>query len=346
MPADVSRPARRIAYLDALRALCCFLVIVNHTYDYVGLSVASAPVRLGAFTSLFLSKPAVPVFLMISGCTLLTKDDTIPKTLSRFMRIVVTLVLFSFVYAVYGFLSGQTDSLSVKRFLLSIYEVNITTAYWYLYAYAGILLMLPFLQKMARNMDKHDFLFFFAISILFFGIWPMIVEYTPMSAQTELFALPLFGTYIAYMLMGYYLHTYGVKKPPVPVLAAAIAACALLCGMATDRAYAATAGTRYLYFDNIGLLPVIIMSVCLFLLAQRLPLSGRAADLLSRLGCHAFGVYLLSDLFIAVLLPLFLLLRAHMPVLIALALYQLAVWACSLGTTALLRHVPLIRRLL
>lgn len=346
MPADIPRPARRIAYLDALRVLCCFLVIVNHTYDYAGLSSASASVRLGAFVSLFLSKPAVPIFLMISGCTLLTKDDNIPKTLSRFMRIAVTLVVFSFVYEIYHYLTGQIDALSIKRFLLSIYEVNITTAYWYLYAYAGILLMLPFLQKMVRNMEKHDFLFFFAISILFFGIWPMAVEYTPMSAQTELFALPLFGTYIAYMLMGYYLHTYGVKAPPAPVLAAVIAGCALICGAATDRAYAATAGMRYLYLDNIGLLPVIAMSVCLFLLAQKLPLSGRAADMLSLLGRHAFGVYLLSDLFIAALLPLFLLLRAQMPVLLALALYQLAVWACALAVTALLRCVPLIRKLL
>ena len=127
--------AGRLIYLDALRLLCSFLVIVNHTYDYVRLSKASSLVRFSAFSSMSFSKIAVPIFLMISGCTLLTKEDDLRKTFSRIMRTALALLVFSFVYEVYRFASGQLDSLSIKRFVLSVYEQHTTTAFWYLYAY-------------------------------------------------------------------------------------------------------------------------------------------------------------------------------------------------------------------
>ena len=150
--------AARALDLDLLRLLCSFLVIVNHTYDYVRLSEASAPVRYASFAAFSFSKIAVPIFLMISGFTLLSKTDDIKKTFSRVLRIGLSLVVFSFVYEVYRYVSGQQDSLSIKRFLLFIYEQHTTTAFWYLYAYLGLLVMLPFLQKLAHAMSKQDFL--------------------------------------------------------------------------------------------------------------------------------------------------------------------------------------------
>ena len=67
-------------------------------------------------------------------------------------------------------------------------------AYWYLYMYLGLLLMLPFLQKLFAAMQRQDFLLFFGISAFFIGFWPLVVEYTPMSVYNEQFTLPLFGS--------------------------------------------------------------------------------------------------------------------------------------------------------
>ena len=128
------------------------------------------------------SNIAVPIFLMISGCTLLTKQDNIKKTFSRVLRIGLALIVFSFVYEVYRFAAGQIQTLSIKRFLLFIYEQQTTMGYWYLYMYLGLLLMLPFLQKLFAAMQRQDFLLFFGISAFFIGFWPLVVEYTPMSA--------------------------------------------------------------------------------------------------------------------------------------------------------------------
>lgn len=341
-----SPAANHVAYLDVLRVVCSFLVIVNHTYNYIGLDRVGRGVCFASFLALFASKVAVPVFLMISGYTLLTKTDSIAKTLQRFFRIAAALVLFSFVYEACSYLCGNLPSLSIKHFLNAIYTQPITIAYWYLYAYAGILLMCPFLQRMVKGMSRSDFLFFFAISFFFIGLWPMIVEYTPVSEYCPRFELPLFCAHICYMLLGCFICTHTRRSLP----AIALLPCALLmiagCAAAAEHAFTASGGTRYLFLDNIALLPITITSICVFLLAAKLPLSGRMAVCAQKLGSCAFGIYLLGDLMIANVIPLFYTLRESIHPLLAVSIYQIVCWLLALACTAVLKRIPLIRKLL
>lgn len=346
MNAETSRPSSgRIASLDVLRILCSFLVIVNHTYSYIGLDRVSGSVRFASFLALFSSKIAVPVFLMISGCTLLTKTDTIAKTLKRFIRIAAALIVFSFFYELRAH-AGALETLSIKRFLHSIYTVQITTAYWYLYMYAGLLLMVPFLQRMVKGMSRSDFLFFFVVSLFFVSLWPMIVEYTPVSEYYMFFELPLFGAHICYLLLGYFISTQNHRRIPLAALLIPALLSIVACAVVTDRAFVSSGGARYLFLDNISLLPIVLTSACIFCLALRLPLRGRAADCARYLGSCAFGIYLFGDLTIAILFPWLYVLLDHFHPLFAAALYQAAAWLLALAFTMVLKRVPLIRKLL
>ena len=336
----------RIAYLDALRVICSFLVIVNHTYGFIGSHWNNAPIRFTSFLFFFTSKIAVPIFLMISGYTLLTKTDTIFKTLSRFMRIAVTLIVFSFVYEVYQYLCGDIAELNVLHFLNRIYTEPVTTAFWYLYAYAGILLMVPFLQRMVKGMTRSDFLFFFAVSFFFIGLWPMIVEYTPVSDYSHRFDLPLFGAHICYLLLGYFLHMYGCKQVPTLALVLVGGICVIMSTTITDHRFVSTAGARYLFMDNIALVPIVLSSICAFCLVSRFPFSQRTAAMMRRLGRHSFGIYLLGDLAISVLFPLVNVFLNHLHPLFAVVLFQVCCWLLALALSMALRHVPLIRKLL
>lgn len=336
----------RIVFLDALRALCCFLVIVNHSYDAIGLASVSPLVRRISFVILYAVKIAVPVFLMISGCTLLTKADSLRKSLSRFLRIIAVLVLFSFVYEVDGFLRGDLLSLSLSHFIGVLYTLPITNAYWYLLTYAGLLLMLPFLQKMVRAMKREDFLFYFAVSFFFVALWPLLVKYMGVSDYSDHFRLPLFGTHICYMMLGYFL-TRHVKRSAHPaLLLAAYAACVCASAFVTDYSFVSSDGQYYLYLDNISLLPIVLSSICIFALAQRIRLGGRAAAVVRHLGRLSFGVYLISDLVLSRLYPVFTALSGCMPPLAAVTLYQLLTFAVSLAVSEALTRVPLLRRLI
>ena len=74
-----------------------------------------------------------------------------------------------------------------------------------LYLYAGILLMLPSLQRMTEGMDKRDYIYYFGISSLFFGLWLMMVHYFPDMSLWADFQLPLYNSYICMLLIGNYM---------------------------------------------------------------------------------------------------------------------------------------------
>lgn len=337
---QTARPGARIAFLDALRILASYLVIVCHTICYIPLADISPSQRLFTFFMQSASKIAVPLFLMISGCTLLRKQDSLRKTLSRFLRILLVLILFSLPYVLRS--GRRADPV---HYLLAIYEAPVTNAYWYLYAYAGLLLMLPFLQKLVQALTRKDFLFFFSVSILVYGLWPMVVEYTPLSDYTAHFALPLFGTHICYLFLGDALLRLPREKlravPLALLFALGIAVNALL----TAHDYVSTDGQRYLFMDNIAFLPMLLASACAFLLLRLASFSPRGARVASRLGRCAFGVYLLSDLFLDLLFPIYIALRDISGPLCGVMLYQLIVFAVSLACAAVMTRIPLLRRL-
>lgn len=343
---ELSFSEKRVNYLDALRVICSFFVIINHTYQCVPLLQSSNPVRFFTFTSLFLSKVAVPVFLMISGFTLLSKDESILKTLQRVLRIAVTLIVFSLIYEIYNCLFITAQPINLKRFLRSIYDQPITNAYWYLYAYAGLLLMLPPLRKMVKAMSRGDFLYFFALSFFFVGFWPLIVEYTPMSEYFWKFQLPLFTAHICYLLLGYYLRTYGTKHLPTPLLIAILCTSILSCASLTQYKFAVTEGTQYLFLDDISLLPITISSVCFFCLVSRIPLQGRTAAVIRKLGSYSFSIYLLGDLAIAICFPCLHFLLKYVPPILAVLGYQILSWFFALAFSIPLKHLPVFRKLI
>lgn len=69
----------RKVYLDFLRILACFLVIVNHTNSDIFLNSSIGITWFVSITYFFICKIAVPLFVMISGAVLLGKKDSYKK---------------------------------------------------------------------------------------------------------------------------------------------------------------------------------------------------------------------------------------------------------------------------
>ena len=338
-------PKQRIAYLDLLRVLSAYLVVLYHTVQYIHLDEVAPATRFFCLTLQAFSKVAVPVFLMISGCVLLPKSDNIIRVISRTGRIAAALILFSLVHAVLNVYRGTVSSFRISSFLDSIYRNPIFDTYWYLYAYLGLLIMMPLLQKLAKVMTKTDFIYYFAISTLVYAIWPLVVEYTPVSEYYHLFSLPLMGTHLCYLFLGYALHRIPREKLCVPALVV-IAAIATL-GNALLMTTSFNAGSKtYLFTDNIAYLPVLLCSVCLFLLARCVVLSSKTSNILQALGKCTFGSYLITDLFLIVCIPFYYTMRDAVGQVPAFMVYHLIMFALAMTVTALLRRIPFVREIL
>ena len=125
----------RKTYLEILRVLACLFVLYNHTAGrYMRLMEGA-----GGAAALFLfyvSKTAVPLFLMISGAALLGKQDAYGKNAKRILRMLGVLAVVSlFYYGMNALVNGTPFVL--KEFLLQIYTTQATTSLWYLYLYLG-----------------------------------------------------------------------------------------------------------------------------------------------------------------------------------------------------------------
>ena len=347
---------KRMTWLDFLRILALFLVIVNHTNSLV--FKASSPKELDWWLSIvwyYLSKTAVPLFVMISGACLLEKQDSYKRIALRIGRILIALLLFSYVYYLIGVAQAGWNwraALGFKSFLLSIWQSPITDSFWYLYFYIGLLVMLPLLQRLAHAMQKRDLLYLMGVSFTVNALWPLLTHYVPELALPAYFDVPLFASSIGLFFAGLYLRRFPPRRSaflPVVCVVLMLAASTLLTRLEVDRV---ASGAKYWFMDE-RTAPSILTILCAISVARIAQVRFAAYDhskATSRwtvLGACAFGGYLLQDLAIAeTRYRLFVPMCGLMDSFIAGLLWSLLVFVVVVAVTWLLRKLPGLRKLL
>lgn len=346
------KPAqRREAFLDFLRIAACFLVVVNHTTSEVFLARSPQERVWFVMVAYFLfSKPAVLLFYMISGYLLLGRQDSWQKAGKRIARILVVMLCCAAVYAVFhGFVNdpNRTASQMLLEFL-QVFHKPPSNALWYLYTYLGVLMVLPFLQKMAAGMDKKDYYILFGLACVFSGLLPIAAHYNKNWTLAWPFELPLTTEAVTMFFAGYYFARFGVKKTGrgFAVAAIAVVAIVLLNTWATWMEYQRNEGTDYLFFEERKLLPNIMVAVSLFYMASFLKLPPALQKVVTQVGACTFGMYLIGDMLLYILNPLHVLLDEKMHLLPSLVLFEGIVFFCAFGIIFLLRKIPWVRKLI
>ena len=341
---------KRNYFLDLLRIIACFLVIVNHTNSWIFMNnTPSQPVWFVSMSYFFISKIAVPIFIIISGYLLLGKADSWKKSFQRLFRIVAVLLVSGFVYVVfYAVRSNPATAISITvKKMLTIYLESPTNSFWYLYVYIGILLMLPFLQKLTSLMKRKDYHIFFVISFVCLSVIPVINHYIPLTALAPWFEIPIFHTYIFLLFLGQYFSKFEIKKTKTGFLAAAVLFVAMLAFNVVATFFEYTVSNEnYLFFEDITLFPIVIESVCVFYMVSFVRLPSKAAKIISHLGATTFGIYLISDLTIEVLYPVYASMCAFVSPMLAVIIFEAAVFVIGYVITLLLKKIPFVKKVL
>ena len=341
---------KRESWLDALRILSAFLVIVNHTNSDVFQS--ATPETATWWLSVawyYLCKIAVPVFVMVSGAVLLPRQDTIRKCLGRFGRILAALLIFSYGYYlydawVYWGLWPRMARLDV--FLAQVWTQEITDGFWYLYFYMGLMLMLPLLQRMAASMKKNEMLYLIGLCFGLDALWPLAVHYVPALALPEHFSAPLFTGYIGLFFAGHWIRSCfepGRKRlnAAAVLLVLSVAVSVVLTRIEFDRVL----GGKYWFMDNRmqPSMTTIIASLCAMMLAKGLVKDHPAW---TELGGCAFGIYLVQDWLIAQTeARLFVPLCNVLPAFPAVLVWEAVVFAAALIAAWVMRRVPGLKKI-
>ena len=324
----------KIVYLEALRILAIYCVMFNHAgarggsyYQYTDSHICYF---IGLICAIFCNI-GVPLFLMISGALLLEKDESILDTYKkRLPRIVIVLVLFSFVRYIYECFGVKELEFSFSGFFYGLLKGDLFVPYWYLYIYICVLIVLPFVRKMVKNLTVIEARLFI-VACCFFYIALTIAD-TLLGINIDLGFL--FGRHLAFLITGYIIEHYqtellGTTKSFVIALLAFVIS---MLGM---------------YVTKDSELLCYPLTVSVFILFKYIDWGdGLVARLVASGGAGVFGLYLLEDYFRNLTIGISDVLSECITTLPATFIWLFVVLVVGLFITNLLKKAPGLRKLL
>lgn len=322
-----STPQEHIAWIDLLRVIACFFVVVSHSGDpFVGqFDNNYSEFFTGALVGSFV-RCCVPLFVMISGVLLLPVNMDMGAFYSkRAKRLLLPFIFWSVILPVLYYLyinSGMqivnpnitlenyTLPITIQKMYTFIFNFNYdTTALWYVYMLIGLYLFMPIIGAWLKQASKRDIHWFLRIWIISMCL-PYIQMLAPLLGYTGNYGnsgllgvcdwnpygmFYYFSGFLGYAVLAYYLMKYPLQWGWNRTLAITIPL--FLIG------YAITAGGFILtqeyypgsyanleiiwYFAGIN---VFMMTFSIFIIVQKIKVKPSA--LLTKMSALTYGIYL------------------------------------------------------
>ncbi len=350
--ANDERPPR-VFYFDAIRTWATFAVIVIHTA--AGVLYATSPHSVTWWAANLwdsMSRPAVPLFLMVSGALLL--DPRRSEAIATFFRKRALKVLVPFMVWVPLYLVWRVvrhhEPMTLLFALREVLAGPVYVHLWFLYLILALYLLTPILRVWVRNARDIEFRYLLVLWFVCSSILPMLQRgMNTTFAVVNLIAPNLAG----YFLLGHYLHSVRTK-------CINLAACFVL-WMATNfftivatyfltRAKGSFAESFYA-----PLSPNVVLASALFFLMARdfdweklrrsRPLIIRG---LSQISAASFGIYLIHIIFLELLssdLNFLLLGQGRQPVFGVLIGATMTL-LLSLGVVLVVKKIPFLKAIM
>ena len=345
-------PVNRVSYLDWLRVIACFAVILFHISGSCGFALELSSenhIIMELLHSLVIW--CVPVFIMISGALFLDpgKNICIKKLYTHnILRIFVAFVFWSFVYASYNFI-GSEDSNRINGWILQLLGGHFHL--WFLWLIIGLYILTPIHRKISKEKKLMQYLI--PVSIFINFAIPFLLDITDIFIpalqpivriiQSNLTNLNLqtIGGYITYFFLGYYLRTINLNKKKENLL--------IILGALISIT---TVGITYMSFQSVFSckgelfqfcsLYALAQSVSVFLICKRF-FHDKESKTISFLSKYSFGIYLIHMLIIYMLV-LHRILPTILNPIIGIPMVSLLTFLISIGGTVLISRIPIIKK--
>lgn len=300
-----SIPIRRHTYLDILRLIASFCVCYNHSFAYHLFLDQSADNSLISWINVGLSSVVainIPLFFMVSGALLLNKKESYSVLLrKRIFRVLVLIVAVSAV----TYLLIPPASPSLQNFTAQLFQGTVYITHWYLFAYLGLLIALPFLRPAVREMSCHDFWFLIILRTLFrpflmilnfwlehfgFNVIQISSHLQIPLAMIDCFFCPVVGYYLAHK----YRTEHISRKQLWGWAGVFFGSCIIASWMTYAEGY--YDGFTQNFIGEFGYSAAMAVFVLTRRFTEHASLSGRVAHCLCGLGSSVIGIYLLEPI--------------------------------------------------
>lgn len=344
-------------HLEVVRIIAIYLVVLTHTGTRGFTWFTQLEPSVGYFLAMCVPvacNVCVPLFYMVSGATLIGKDES-PGTVWRHRIVRYLMVLVLACLMMYGYYSLRRDEpMSIAGFLTAVYSRNIIPPYWYLYSYLGFLIMLPFLRKLIRGLSDREFLYLMAMHLVFRGAIPMLQYRLSGGSLLLNKSLDLFlvtSDLVVFPAAGYYLEQHRLlrwKEICLLWLATAVAVAATLYMthykiQLTGQLREDQVGT---FYKCLCLIPTVTVyaTVKKGLSAVRLPQWGQ--KVIVTLGSCTFGVYLIEQILRERGYKVWQVMAQWLPRLPATFIYVGLVVATATCVTLVAKRIPGLKKLI
>ena len=358
---------RSKVYLDFIRIIAIFLVVVNHTGAFC------FPDCSGWFDLCYwcqivwndIVKMAVPMFFMVSGALLLPKEESIAELLKkrilRFALVYVVIVVLQYLYYV---TIGDGEAGILSALYYGSFMHSSFPALWFLCAYIGILLMLPIIRIIAKYMRPEHYVYVLCVQFLTCCILPMLAfllgkepaycfinKWIPFHPRSEFLQFS-YGYCVFYVLLGYfaeyhtkYIRQIGLKRLAFVAGAMLFAEALCLVAISNSKLLPEIRESLVVFSAFLPIPCIAAYSLAKHFFEQRTVGKG-VENIIAKCGAATFVVMLTENLFRLNIRPI--LVDSLSPLIggrISNLVLALVVTLCALILGLILKQVPGIRRL-
>ena len=283
---------KRNLSFDFIRCVAIVFVICIHSMalidGMVNLSIFPRLVKTVLDTFIY---SGVPLFIMLSGSLLLTKEESLSVFfIKRIRRILLPFFLWSMlVYAILYVQEGGRNPMAWFTFFIYKYVTSgVYGIYWYVYLILGLYLITPLLRKILSGGDRS--LVFYMVGLV--SVIYLFVELFPNVSVTNRFACQNL-LYIFYFLWGYIIRVY--LQPLAYFKVIARIGLGISCGV-------------FMLTGYVGIplcnLQLVVSTLFLFsvMVTMKFKQSGIFSDIIRYISKTSYGIYLSHFMFISLFL--------------------------------------------
>lgn len=340
----------RIIYLDYLRVLSSFAVILIHL---AGQNIFVTDVN-GSAWQIFniyesLTRWSIASFVMISGALFLGRDIPLKKIYSKYiLKMILIYIVWSVIYAAFA-------DVDLKNRLVRIVEGHYHM--WFIPMIAGVYACIPFVRPIA--IDKVKTRYFLALSFIFtfalpeitalmrdFGSEQIVKASALINSLAENVNIHMVMGFTAYFVLGYYLHIIEIpKKHRIIIYISGLAG--FLLTTCLDRSMAVKTGAHFGYYYSDFNVNILMECIAVFTACKYGKFtSSKPRAFISKAAEYSLGIYLTHALVLDQLYYLAGLSTLSFDPLLSVPCIGVIVFIISFLFSALLHRIPFVKKCL
>ena len=293
---------KRVVAFDLLKVFSCIAVILIHLsaiiLDNRGVhTIYFKTANIYASIAHF----AVPVFIMISGAFLLSKNKelSIKEVYKKyFFRIGIIYILMGIFYKIFNFYIDGMHNLTLVNIFNMFLQVlfgNCEIFLWYLYMMIGIYMLYPIIYKI-KVLDRKYFRYLLIVLFILSCFTWSFNEFSSFFGMNVRFYNQFnFSIYIFYFLLGYYLYNYKLSRMVEIIFIMLIPVMSFLT-VYLSNAYCLKLRTFNLNFVNYYSINIVILSIgifCLFkVIMRKVKFGNNSTKIINVLSSATLPIYL------------------------------------------------------